>query len=100
MAELQSRLSVGARIIRYKTKLAKKNHELHEYFVQSKELASNVSSIAYKLEEVINECVSQGVGNSNGEQLEKLRKLQADMKHITENVEMLNNGHEEEGDDA
>jgi DNA-binding response OmpR family regulator len=100
MAELQSRLSVGARIIHYKSKLARKNMELHDYFLQSKDLACNVSSIAYKLEEIINECVSLGVGNTNGAQLDKLRKLQSDLKCTTEKIENLNNVHEEEGDDA
>lgn len=100
MAELQSRLSVGARIIHYKSKLAKKNLELHDYFMQSKDLASNVSSIAYTLEEIINECVSLGVGNTNGAQLDKLRQLQSDLKFTTEKIESLNSGHEEEGDDV
>lgn len=100
MAELQSRLSVGARIIHYKSKLAKKNLELHDYFMQSKDLASNVSSIAYTLEEIINECVSLGVGNTNGAQLDKLRQLQSDLKLTTEKIESLNSGHEEEGDDV
>lgn len=100
MAELQSRLSVGARIIHYKSKLARKNLELHDYFLQSKDLASNVSSIAYKLEEIINECVSLGVGNTNGAQLDKLRQLQSDLKCTTEKIENLNNVHQEEGDEA
>lgn len=100
MAELQSRLSIGARIIHYKTKLAKKNMQLKLYFTQVNELSSIVSGMACKIEEMMNECISLGASSQNSAQLEKLKELNADLKRILGVIEELNIKNEEEGDDA
>lgn len=99
MAELQSRLSVGARIVNYKTRLAKKNMQLKSYISQANELASIVSGIAYKVDEIINECASLEPGMQNSPQLEKLKELHTDFKNVISVVEKLNIEQvDEEGD--
>ena len=100
MAELQSRLSVGARIIHYKNKLAKKNMQLKLYFVQANELSSIVKGIAYKVDEIINECSSLGMVPQNSPQLVKLKELHSDFNHIMKAIDELSIEDVREGDET
>jgi DNA-binding response OmpR family regulator len=100
MAELQSRLSVGARIIHYKIRLAKKNAELESVLQQANEIAGSVTSVGIKFDELINECISAGVGSEVQARLQKLRQLNADFTQIQRELESLGEHLVSEGDET
>lgn len=100
MAELQSRLSVGARIIHYKAKLATKNKQLKLYLAQAIELSEVLKGIEYKVDEIINECISLDSNSQNAQQMVKLKELQAEFKSIVEAIDELSNEPDQDGDDA
>lgn len=97
MAELQSRLSVGARIIHYKNKLAKKNMELKLYFVQASELSEIAKGIAFRVDEIIKECSKSAPEDS--QQLAKLKELHTDFNHIMKAIDEFSVGHDQEGEE-
>lgn len=100
MAELQSRLSVGARIINYKNKLAKKNIQLKLYFIKANELSGIVKGIAYKVDEIIAECSSLGAVPQDSPQLKKLKELHFDFNHIMKAIDDLSTEDVQEGDES
>ncbi len=51
MAELRSRLSVGARIVKYKNMVAQKNKQLQEYVENIKILENSIASLCQQVEE-------------------------------------------------
>ena len=92
MAELQSRLSVGARIVRYKERLAASNVRLRSYSAQVDEIASNMLALTKEIE---------GVMAANGsEQQEKLKQLQDNFKQMVLVLEGLNKGLHEDGGES
>lgn len=85
MAELQSRLSVGARIIRYKNKLSRKNKQLKLYFVQASELAKIVKGL---------------MATQDPQQSEKIKELHADFNRIMTAIDELKLESDQEGDES
>lgn len=85
MAELQSRLSVGARIIRYKNKLSRKNKQLKLYFVQASELAKIVKGL---------------MATQDPQQSEKINELHADFNRIMTAIDELKLESDQEGDES
>src|SRR3990167_55182 len=92
MAELQSRLSVGARIIHYQAKLANKTQELQQCFNKVNELSTIISGSVAKIDEVINAIKIQP---QDAVQLLKLKELQTDSKKILGIIEQLNAEHDQ-----
>lgn len=84
MAELRSRLSVGARIVRYEYELAQQNQQLKDYITRTVELENTILSLSNKL----NTIKKSGVEllNSNeaeGRDYTKLvNTLENDIKHL------------------
>ncbi|HTM64120.1 MAG TPA: response regulator transcription factor [Gammaproteobacteria bacterium] len=100
MAELQSRLSVGARIIHYKAKLAETNERFKSYYNQANELSSEIKGISNKVDAIISECSTMGDNPKNQHQIAKLNELHEDFKRIIEGIDKLSIEHQQESDDS
>lgn len=96
MAELQSRLSVGARIIQYKFRLANKTDELKSYTEQISNLSALANSVMYKLDEVINECASA----DKQVQLEKIRSMHSEYKKLTDLIDDISARHAQKSEES
>lgn len=84
MAELRSRLSVGARIVRYEQTLAKKNQQLmtHVLFVQ--ELSSLLLNVSTQLNDFLQLKETLEQTQKNLCQLQQIHKLHSDLNHIVD----------------
>lgn len=91
MAELQSRLSVGSRIVRYEDAITKHNDELKMYFSHTKQLTDIVNNAAGKLDDLISECIKLGEESGNKQQLEKLKELNTDFNNVLEVIKDFSN---------
>lgn len=100
MAELQSRLSVGARIIQYKSRLAKKTEELKSYCSQITELSALANSVMYRLDEVIIECASTDKLSQNNAQIEKIRQMHTEFKRVVDLIEQISVKHTQESEES
>lgn len=89
MAELQSRLSVGKRIVQYEECLAGKNTELKAYLDESAELASALNEMTGKLENIINAADKA----DSTVHLQQLKELQADIKKTIDKLSALHAAH-------
>lgn len=97
MAELQSRLSVGSRIVRYENAITKHNQELKMYFDQTKQLTEIVTKVASKLDNLISECIKLGEGADKKDQLEKLKELNSDFSNVLEVIKDFSSDQEKQG---
>jgi DNA-binding response OmpR family regulator len=87
MAELQSRLSVGARIIKYQSSLALKNAQLKSFCTQVGDLSNVLAGISSKADIIIAECVKTNSGNAELNQ--QLSGLAAELKNIVDTTKQL-----------
>ena len=91
MAELQSRLSVGARIIRYQSRLADKNAQLKQACKQINEISSEMNTVNGKAEKIMNDIVKSGNAD--------LQSLLADFNHVADAIKQLTSVCNPDGDD-
>jgi DNA-binding response OmpR family regulator len=83
MAELRSRLSVGARIVRYENELAAQNKQLKNYITRTAELENTILSLSNKLNTIKQSGVEMlDPNNKNNETI--VKTLESDIKHLIE----------------
>lgn len=93
MAELQSRLSVGKRIISFEESITKKNQELKAYFVEMKELSDTLHQVSKKIDDIIQNSQT----NNAVLQTELLKDLQAYTKQIVQRMNAISEEHQSSG---
>lgn len=96
MAELQSRLSVGRRIIQYGQALAEKNDELKSYFNEAGELAGALNEMNVKMKAMI----SPDNMSDMAAQIKALQGLQEELQKVTDKMSELCAGHQSKSGDG
>jgi DNA-binding response OmpR family regulator len=91
MAELQSRLSVGSRIIRFQESLAEKNKWLKEY-------SSKMNELSVKAKEMNRLFAEMSKHAGNDTQQIQLSELQSYFNNMMDIINVLNEGHYQDGD--
>ena len=96
MAELQSRLSVGKRIVHYEENLANKNAELKTYFEKAAELSAELNEVNEKVDNILNTADKSDAYT----QLKQIKELKADIKKIMDRIFFLHAAHKQKSGDA
>jgi DNA-binding response OmpR family regulator len=86
MAELRSRLSVGARIVNYKNELAQQKKEIAEYLSKKDELLPLIVESSQRISDLMN---SVQANKLEPEQLKKMVELQTYLKKLVETLNMI-----------
>lgn len=89
MAELRSRLSVGAKIVKYEITLAEKNKQLKNYISCIQELSNLTLEISQKLMELLKAEQSEA-SPQVASQVQKIQDLHENLKHIIEVIQNFN----------
>lgn len=87
MAELRSRLSVGARIINYKKQLEKQNKQIADYILSSDKIVQLILETSEKITGLIN---SLQINKIETENAKKILELQNNLKTLTDTLHDIN----------
>jgi len=87
LAELNSRLSVGARIIKYENSFSEKNQQLQKYEESIKSLAALAPAIKVEINEILDYANVLEKTESTNSHLNKIKELQSKLTHVAELIE-------------
>jgi len=87
MAELNSRLSVGARIIKYENTLAEKNQQLQKYVENIKSLSVLAPVISLEIIEILKEANKLERTEATSYHIDKIKELESNLAHVAQLIE-------------
>lgn len=96
MAELRSRLSVGARIVRFEVSLAQQNKQLQEYVLYLKGLSDTVMQLVKKSDDMLTSHQFTEATNNNDVTAKKFEEIQSELKKLKNDIALFNEKHRRE----
>jgi DNA-binding response OmpR family regulator len=97
MAELRSRLSVGARIVRFEKSLAQHNQELQSYVTHLKDVSSHMVDLSGRINELVNSDFVVDATQKNPDVLIKIRELKNNAETVLNLLQIF--GAQQKGED-